>query len=278
MLPIAASLVGAGLVLGGLIYFLQHVTDSNILSPKPPIESQGKTPPNLPSSQSTFSHQKTQPQEHSQTADTGHSKRINDERAKVGAERQRLAEDEAPVEAKRRKAEQETAARKAEDEARKERERQLAEARDAERKRVETAKRLEAESQVRKEQEREAARRRETERQPSPSSPAVHDQQLETLLAKFKTTYENRDFDGLQTFSEMNQARVRNVELMFENYSTIAVSVQIVSITEQEATATLTYDKLVKPTGEVVTLKPIARTIKNIKIKKEGNQWKKIVW
>jgi hypothetical protein len=76
----------------------------------------------------------------------------------------------------------------------------------------------------------------------------------------------------------MNQARVRNVELMFENYSTIAVSVQIVSITEQEATATLTYDKLVKPTGEVVTLKPIARTIKNIKIKKEGNQWKKIVW
>jgi serine/threonine protein kinase len=337
VLPIVGSLVCAGVVLGGIIYFLQHGSDTTAPPPKPAIDREVETPLDLPGSQSTLPGQEDQSRGRTpRTPDTEGTKRTHDERAKVDAEQQRLANNQADVEAKRKKpkqdaaakkveaeagkerrhqlaetheperarvepaerlktdpqahkeqAEQEAASKRIEDETRKERERQVAEAREAERTRAETAERLKAENRARKEQsEQETASkkaqddtRKERERQVAEArkSAAVHDQQLQALIKNFKTAYENRDFDALEAFSDMNQARVRNVELMFENYSTIGVSVHIAAVTDEEAMATLTYDKLVKPTGEVVTLQAIARTIK-IRIKKEGNEWKKIVW
>lgn len=103
------------------------------------------------------------------------------------------------------------------------------------------------------------------------------DSQLRGLLESFKRAYEARDFNAIQKLSQMDVPRIRYVKMMLDNYSTINISTELVSATDQLATAMLTYDKLVKPDGETVILKPIAQKIK-ISIKKEGNEWTKVVW
>ena len=110
-----------------------------------------------------------------------------------------------------------------------------------------------------------------------PRDIGLEDAQLKDLLRTFKNAYEARNFTAIQKVSEMDGSRVRYVKMMLDNYSTINISTELVSATDQLATAMLTYDKLVKPDGETVILKPIAQKIK-ISIKKEGNEWTKVVW
>jgi serine/threonine protein kinase len=110
-----------------------------------------------------------------------------------------------------------------------------------------------------------------------PRDIGLPDAQLSDFLRTFKDAYEARNFRAIQNLSEMDSSRTRYLQMMLDNYSTINISIEPVSATGQLASAMMTYDRLVKPNGEVVTLKPIARKVR-IGIKKEGNEWTKVIW
>ena len=81
----------------------------------------------------------------------------------------------------------------------------------------------------------------------------------------------------LERLSEMGNDRLSFLHTMFSNYRTIKVSIQNLSVKDQEASATIIHDILVNKNGDMVMPSPILRAAR-IKIRKSGDQWTKIVW
>ena len=163
-------------------------------------------------------------------------------------------------------------------------ERELLEARRAEssRERERAAKRAREEERKRQETERPATERQQTvESLPRQKEVQVvnafPDQRLQSLLERFRQAYENHDLVTIKSVSRMNDERLRNVHVMFDNYETIRASIKDVTPTEQGASATLFLDSVTTATGESVTLSPLARKF-NLKISRQGADWEKIIW
>ncbi len=206
--------------------------------------------------------------------------RADDERtnreAEIQKERERLAEDQRRMEEKQRQAEAQQAKEAAE--------RELLEARRAasSREREDAAKRVREEERKRQEAERLATERRH----PVESVPrqkevqvanAFPDQRLQSLLERFRQSYENHDLSTIQSLSRMSDERLRNVHVMFDNYQTIRASIKDLTQTEQGASATLFLDSVTTAQGERVTLSPLARKF-NLTISRQGTEWEKIIW
>jgi serine/threonine-protein kinase len=243
-------------------------------------------------------------------------KELATQKARVEEERRRKAEEEARVarerfekeqkqlQADRERAEKEKELatqrakleaqekRKAEEEARAARERLEAEHRRAQaaREQAEKDRREAAAQQARVEEER---RKKQTEQQAAeqrdkeqliaglPSSGQMNltgsRQQLRSLLDEFKRAYEGQDLKELERLSEMSSDRLMFVHTMFDNYRTIQVSIQSVSVIDDEASATLRHDRLINNQGGDVTPSPILKSM-SIKIRRQGDQWGKIEW
>jgi hypothetical protein len=114
---------------------------------------------------------------------------------------------------------------------------------------------------------------------PVPIAKSFPDAQLSSLLKKFKTAYERRDFDTLRTLSRFKdkENRERNIEVMFSNYTSFQTSIQNIRQTDDGAAAELVLDKAVSVTGETVSLPPLSKTFK-LQISRQGDAWDKIIW
>ena len=115
-------------------------------------------------------------------------------------------------------------------------------------------------------------------RPPSPKKPiAPSRQQLDRLLSEFQTAYERQDLSALQRLSEIGTDRQMFLDMMSNNYSGIKVSIQNVSVKQDQATATLIHEELIDKNGERVDPDKILRTVR-ITVRKEGDQWSKVLW
>ena len=218
------------------------------------------------------------------------------------------AEEEARAERERQLAAQEAdrqrrdaaAKQKAEEEAKAERARQLA-AEEAERQRREGGLRQKAEEEAALERQRQAAKesaRRQADAQaradkerasqqvaslqslttaPAQQGADVTSAQLQELLKSLKQAYESQDLPALQRISEMSSSRLTTLQLLFDNYATIKVTIQDVTVTDRGATAMLTITDLVDTSGKPVKPSPILRSTK-LQIKRDGSEWTKVVW
>lgn len=216
---------------------------------------------------------------------------------RLEAERTRAAEAVRAEEGQRFQLEQQ---RRAEELAKLDRERQQVEARrlqeEAELKRLQAEREKAAQTareeeqlrqaRLQKQQEEAEARRKQQTQVASLPPPAVvpslklqtgPDQRLRALMDRFKTAYEGHDLSSLQAISQMSESRAHNVAFMFSNYSTLKTSIQNLTVLDDRATATIIIDQAIKLDGEVVSLSPIAKTIK-IQIPKQGEEWGKISW
>ena len=115
-------------------------------------------------------------------------------------------------------------------------------------------------------------------RPPSPKKPiAPSRQQLDRLLSEFQTAYERQDLSALQRLSEIGTDRQMFLDMMSNNYSGIKVSIQNVSVKQDQATATLIHEELIDKNGERVDPDKILRTVR-ITVRKEGDRWSKVLW
>jgi hypothetical protein len=101
--------------------------------------------------------------------------------------------------------------------------------------------------------------------------------QLQDLLKSLKQAYEGQDLAALQRISEMSSSRLTALQLLFDNYSTIKVTIQDVTMTDRGATAMLTITDLIDANGKTVKPSPILRSTK-LQIKRDGSEWTKVVW
>lgn len=106
---------------------------------------------------------------------------------------------------------------------------------------------------------------------------AFPDAQLRSLLEKFKTAYERRDFDTLRTLSRFKEGRERNVEVMFSNYTSFTTLIDKITQTDNGATAQLILEAAVTMTGETVSLPLMSRASK-LQISRQGDAWDKVIW
>jgi serine/threonine-protein kinase len=210
------------------------------------------------------------------------------EHKRLRAERER-AEKEQEMAAQRAKIEAEER-RKSEEETRMSRERYETEQRrlQAERERMEKDKReaaiqqANAEEEARKKQaaQEEEQRKKDLVAKLTPGgqmSALASQRQLRELLEEFKRAYEGQDFKSLERLSEMGNDRLSFLHTMFSNYRTIKISIQNLTVKDQEASATIIHDVLVNKNGDMVVPSPILRSAR-IKIRKAGDQWTKVVW
>lgn len=215
--------------------------------------------------------------------------RLEAEKKRLQAERDRL-EKERELAAKKARAETEER-RRAQEEARAARERYDGEQTQlqAERERLEKEQRETAAQQAKREEEerkRRVAQEEERRKKEEPSAKLPPDglmgatasrRQLRDLLDEFKRAYEGQDLETLERLSEMSSDRLMFVHTMFDNYRTIQVSIQSLSVIDDEASATLRHDRLISNQGGDVTPSPILKSM-SIKIHRKGDQWGKIEW
>lgn len=209
-------------------------------------------------------------------------KRLHAERDRLEKERE-LAAQKARVEAEER--------RKAQEEARIARERYDADQKQlqAERERLDRDKRESAsqlainEEKARKKvaaQEEEQQKKEDSVAKLTPgaqTSPTASQRQIRDLLEEFKRAYEGQDFESLARLSEMGTDRLSFLHTMFSNYQTIKISIQNLTVKEEEASATIIHDVLINKNGDLVMPSPILRSAR-IKIRRIGGQWTKVVW
>ena len=112
---------------------------------------------------------------------------------------------------------------------------------------------------------------------PDPPKRQEPDPSLNQLLQNFALAYEHRDLPALRQISDMSDSRLTTVRLMFDHYSTIKVRVEDASMTRHEANAVLVIIDLIDTKGRPVIPNPIIQRTK-LHIKKEGDQWTKVVW
>jgi serine/threonine protein kinase len=216
--------------------------------------------------------------------------RFDKEQKQLQLDRER-AEKEKELAAQKAKLEAQEK-RKAEEEARAARERlegehkraQVAREQAEKDRREAAAQQARAEEERRKQQaEQQAAEQRDKEQLIAglPSSGQMNlagsRQQLRSLLDEFKRAYEGQDLKELERLSEMSSDRLMFVHTMFDNYRTIQVSIQSVSVIDDEASATLRHDRLINNHGGEEAPSPILKSTR-IKIRKSGNQWTKVIW
>lgn len=106
---------------------------------------------------------------------------------------------------------------------------------------------------------------------------ACPDAQLQSLITTFTQAYEHRDLPSLRAISQMNDARLLNVETMFRTYKTLRLSLKSLSIEETSAVVTLFIETAVTKSGETVDLSPIGKTL-TLRIPRQGGSWDKIMW
>ncbi|CBK41745.1 putative Serine/threonine protein kinase (modular protein) [Nitrospira defluvii] len=215
--------------------------------------------------------------------------RLETEQKRLQAERDRL-EKERELAAQKARAETEER-RKAQEEARAARERYDAEQKQlqAERERLEKEKRAVAAQQAKSEEEarkKQAAQEEEQQKKDqlvaklTPGgqiNTTASQRQLRDLLEEFKRAYEGQDFESLERLSEMGNDRLSFLHTMFSNYRTIKISIQNLTVKDQEASAIIIHDVLINKNGDMVMPSPILRSAR-IKIRKNGDQWTKVVW
>ena len=215
--------------------------------------------------------------------------RLETEQKRLQVERDRL-EKERELAAQKARAETEER-RRAQEEARATRERYDAEQKQlqAERERLEKEKRAVAAQQAKSEEEarkKQAAQEEEQQKKDqlvaklTPGgqiSTTASQRQLRDLLEEFKQAYEGQDFESLERLSEMGNDRLSFLHTMFSNYRTIKISIQNLTVKDQEASAIIIHDVLINKNGDMVMPSPILRSAR-IKIRKNGDQWTKVVW
>jgi serine/threonine protein kinase len=150
----------------------------------------------------------------------------------------------------------------------------------AEQERLERAK-SEAKKTERTPQKQESQNKVAAKKVPAPSVsiPPTQDdiKEVQEILSKLKKAYENKDMRALAQMSEMSDGRVRFLQQIFREYSSINLTYTDFSITGQSASAIVLISSLVDHTGNLVTPGAKWRQTKVV-IKKQGNQWGKVVW
>ncbi len=215
--------------------------------------------------------------------------RLEAEQKRLQAERDRL-ENEKELAVQKARAETEER-RKAQEVARAARERYEAEQKQlqTERERLDKEKREAASLQAKTEEEerkKRAAQEEERRKKEELNAKLTPDgtmnitasrRQLRDLLDEFERAYEGQDFEALERLSEMGSDRVSFIRTMFNNYRTIQVSIQHLSVIDDEASATIIHDLLINNNGDTVKPSPILKSTR-IKIRKTGDRWAKIEW
>jgi hypothetical protein len=114
---------------------------------------------------------------------------------------------------------------------------------------------------------------------PSPDTESIAPSraQLERLLEEFRTAYDRQDLSILERLSEISPDRQLFLDMMSSNYSSIRTTIRVVEVTSDHATATLIHQKLIDRNSESVDPDQILRSIQ-LKVKKEGDHWGKVVW
>ena len=100
---------------------------------------------------------------------------------------------------------------------------------------------------------------------------------LDQLLQRFAVAYEHRDLPSIRQMSDMSDSRLTTVRLMFDNYATIKAHVDEVVVTGDGANAVLVITDLIDTKGRHVPPDPILQRTK-LQVKREGDQWTKVVW
>jgi serine/threonine protein kinase len=217
-------------------------------------------------------------------------------RERLEAEQKRLRAESARLEKEKELAAQKARAeaeerRQSQEEARVDRERYEAEQKQlqADRERVDKERREVAAQQAKRDEEerrRRAAQEEERRKKEELSAKLAPDglmgatasrRQLRDLLDQFKQAYEGQDLETLERLSEMGTDRLGFVRMMFSNYRTIQVSIQSLTVIDDEASATIIHEVLINNNGETIKPSPILRSAR-IKIRKTGDRWAKIEW
>ncbi len=100
---------------------------------------------------------------------------------------------------------------------------------------------------------------------------------LAPILDEFATAYTNQDLLHLKLTTSMSQSRTRNLDLMFKSYSVIELHIDIISISDSQATAKIFIDKLINQDGQAITPNAIIRET-TISIPQKDGKWGKIQW
>ena len=298
-MPLAVGAVMILTLLGGLAYYLKFIPvdgprgeeSANALgagpvSPELSASGNGGGGPDRPVGLvATHKAQDTAEQERREAArkTAERDRRLAAEQAALEAKRQRRAEEEAQRERARQR--QLVAAQQAREKA--ERQRREAARKTAERDRrlaaeqaaleAKRQRRAEEEAQREKEKKLQVASIQDPELDTDQVSTDLRRQRLDELLATFKTAYESRDMRTLQEITTMSSGRPAFLQMMFHNYASIKVSIDVSSMTDQEANAVILHTELIDAKGNPVTPSPILRQVK-VQIPREGTQWGKIVW
>ena len=135
---------------------------------------------------------------------------------------------------------------------------------------------LKGEQQERKAKAAEEARQKEAARL-AEAQGQQEQELLKKILINFMTAYENRDLLNLKLTTAMSESRTRNLDLMFQNYTTITAHTKIISTSETQATAKIFIDELINKEGERITPNFIVRET-TITIPKKDGKWGKIQW
>ncbi len=200
-------------------------------------------------------------------------RRLQAESDRLDKERE-LAAQKARVEIEER--------RKAQEEARVARERYEVEQKEvqADRDRLDKERREASAKQARKEEEEKnarAAQEEERRKKEELNAATASRRQLRDLLEEFKRAYQEQDLAAVERLSDMGSDRVSFVRTMFSNYRTIQISIQGLTVQDDNASATMIHELLVNNHGETVKPSPILRSAQ-IKIRKTGDRWARIEW
>ena len=101
--------------------------------------------------------------------------------------------------------------------------------------------------------------------------------QLDRLIEEFQATYEAQDWSSLERLAEISADRRLFLDMMSNNYSVIKVSIQNLSVTHDQATASLIHEELVNKNGDRVAPGKLLRSVR-ITIRNEGGHWSKVLW
>ena len=102
-------------------------------------------------------------------------------------------------------------------------------------------------------------------------------QTLIDLLEKLRRGIASKDLPALERMSMLSENRRRLLGEMFENFSSIEVSVDEIIRRPNEAKAVLLITKLILPNGEVIDPAPLVRKT-TITIMRDGDNWGRIIW
>ena len=97
------------------------------------------------------------------------------------------------------------------------------------------------------------------------------------LLHQFELAYEAKDLKSLTELTQMSAERRHFLEQIFQQYDTVEVSISSFSVTDRNASATVTIDKLISIQGDRVIPGNNWKSAR-LHIEKDGDRWQKIAW